>query len=96
MSWSSRLLVFLVLSLIAMLAYGAFNIFVMRHTEEVISRAPQLPEGMAAQQSNAACEMAMKRRDDLLDALPVNDNYDLRERQLEAADAQIARSCRDN
>lgn len=96
MSWSSRLLVFLVLSLIAMLAYGAFSMFVMRHAEEVISQAPKLPEGLAAQQSNAACELATRRRDDLLNTLPENDNYALRDRQLAAADAQVDRACRNN
>jgi len=92
-SYSGRVLVFLVISLIAMLAYAGFNFFVTSHAEEVISKAPQLPAGMGQDIAQAACERAEQRYDDLINTPPADGNFERRDLDIDFALAEIDRSC---
>ena len=93
MSYSGRLLLFLAISLIVLLIYAGLNFFVTSHVEEVVSRAPAIPEGMGENLANAACERARDRYDTLLDNVPDDGNFEARDRQVDFALAEIDRAC---
>lgn len=88
-----RLGVFLIVSLIAVLGYAAFNYWATSMAEEAIAQAPVLPESTISANREAACERATEYYDQLFEKEPRNGNYELHENQLDAAQAQVDRAC---
>lgn len=86
-------MIFLIVSFFAVLAYAGFNFFVTSHVEEVVDRAGVSPSGVTGGMSGLACEKARERYDRLVDNQPADGNFAARDRKIDAALAEIDRSC---
>ena len=88
-----RIGVFLAVSLVFMLSYAGFNFWATSVAEEAIAQAPTVPASTGGAVRSAACERASEYYDQLLERDPAGGNFELRENQLDAAQAEINRSC---
>ena len=92
MGSSGRILVFLVISLIFVLGYAAFNFAVTKHVEDVVAQAPSLPEANFASADSPQCQRAQERYNQVFDRGPGN-NFERHEIDLENARAEVNRNC---